>query len=265
MMKSMSTLIAVVAAGTLSASALGQATIDSSYRLVRGSSSYADEHTNSSFSDELDTVAPGHFDYFVGSDPTDPIASMSSVVEPEIIEGALYANGRSWSQGCQCAVGWVALSTMEVQFTVPDGMPYRLDYTYDSRNSDSQLVLSSLTHEVIGFTPVNFSDTGSLEGTFRQGTYTLIASTVPGDDSGGGFVVRTSSSIEFTLTIGNPPPVCGGDLNVDGIVDTADLGGLIGVFGASVFPYAYGDINGDGSVDTADLGILIANLGLCTD
>ena len=48
------------------------------------------------------------------------------------------------------------------------------------------------------------------------------------------------------------------DLNVDGVVDTADLGGLIGSFG-NTSPFA--DINGDGVVDTADLGILIGSFG----
>jgi len=49
-----------------------------------------------------------------------------------------------------------------------------------------------------------------------------------------------------------------GDLNADGIVDTADLGLLIGVFSTSSVA---GDLNGDQTVDTADLGLLIANFG----
>ena len=49
-----------------------------------------------------------------------------------------------------------------------------------------------------------------------------------------------------------------GDLNADGVVDTADLGGLIGSFGGAG---PFGDINGDGIVDTADLGTLIGNFG----
>jgi len=49
-----------------------------------------------------------------------------------------------------------------------------------------------------------------------------------------------------------------GDLNDDGVVDTADLGLLIAFFGTNN-PAA--DINGDSIVDTADLGLLIANFG----
>ncbi|MCB9838721.1 MAG: hypothetical protein H6813_05230 [Phycisphaeraceae bacterium] len=48
------------------------------------------------------------------------------------------------------------------------------------------------------------------------------------------------------------------DLNNDGVVDTADLGILIMLFGSSD-PTA--DINGDGVVDTADLGLLLAAFG----
>ncbi|MCB9847892.1 MAG: hypothetical protein H6814_05710 [Phycisphaeraceae bacterium] len=53
-----------------------------------------------------------------------------------------------------------------------------------------------------------------------------------------------------------------GDLNGDCVVDTADLGGLVGSFGSTGH---YGDINGDGIVDTADLGLLLANFGQSCD
>ena len=51
---------------------------------------------------------------------------------------------------------------------------------------------------------------------------------------------------------------CPADLNADRVIDTADLGILIGEFGTAG-PDA--DINGDGVVDTADLGILIGVFG----
>ena len=53
-------------------------------------------------------------------------------------------------------------------------------------------------------------------------------------------------------------PINPADLNEDGVVDTADLGILIGAFG---LPVEQADINGDGIVDTADLGLLIAAFG----
>ena len=60
------------------------------------------------------------------------------------------------------------------------------------------------------------------------------------------------------------PPACPADINGDGIVDTADIGGLIGSFGNTGTPGTlFGDINMDGIVDTADLGALLAGLGPC--
>jgi hypothetical protein len=52
------------------------------------------------------------------------------------------------------------------------------------------------------------------------------------------------------------------DINGDGVVDTADLGILIGAFGTAG---PSGDLNADGIVDTADLGALIGGFGLTCD
>lgn len=56
---------------------------------------------------------------------------------------------------------------------------------------------------------------------------------------------------------------CPGDLNNDDIVDGADLGLLLGAWGA-LFPPA-GDLNGDWQVDGADLGLLLGAWGSCPD
>ena len=54
------------------------------------------------------------------------------------------------------------------------------------------------------------------------------------------------------------PALGTGDLNGDGVVDTADLGILLGAFGTNT---TSADINADCIVDTADLGILLGNFG----
>jgi cytochrome c peroxidase len=59
-----------------------------------------------------------------------------------------------------------------------------------------------------------------------------------------------------TLTILGLPVFA--DLNGDGLVDTADLGIVVALFGR---PDALADLNGDGIVDTADLGIVISRFG----
>jgi hypothetical protein len=51
-----------------------------------------------------------------------------------------------------------------------------------------------------------------------------------------------------------------GDLNLDGNIDGADLGGLLGVWGVLNPPY--GDLNGDHVVAGADLGILLGRWGV---
>lgn len=80
----------------------------------------------------------------------------------------------------------------------------------------------------------------------------------PGYDTtfGNGLVQAHDAVVEaFNMT---PPGPCVADITGDGAVNTADLGGLIGLFGTSD---PFGDINGDGLVDTADLGLLIAEFG----
>lgn len=77
--------------------------------------------------------------------------------------------------------------------------------------------------------------------------------------NGGSIIEGTESflppySPEYTFQIDTG---CPADLNHDGVVDTADLGILVGNYGSSGL-CPPGDINGDGVVDTADLGILIS-------
>lgn len=52
-------------------------------------------------------------------------------------------------------------------------------------------------------------------------------------------------------------PACPGDLDGDGNTDQADLGILLGAYGAS----PDGDLDGDGDTDQADLGLLLADYG----
>ncbi|MGP1345737.1 MAG: agmatine deiminase family protein [Phycisphaerales bacterium] len=63
-------------------------------------------------------------------------------------------------------------------------------------------------------------------------------------------------AIDGTIT-----PVCEGDINGDGFVDSDDLGLLLGAFGTSVEPGTGGDITGDGLVNSDDLGVLLGAFG----
>ncbi|MCB9839067.1 MAG: hypothetical protein H6813_06985 [Phycisphaeraceae bacterium] len=68
--------------------------------------------------------------------------------------------------------------------------------------------------------------------------------TIPAPDTGSAWVFSVDS-------------LCPADLNGDGVVDTADLGILLGLFGGS----GLGDFNLDGVIDTADLGVLLGGYG----
>jgi hypothetical protein len=79
-------------------------------------------------------------------------------------------------------------------------------------------------------------------------------------DGAGGFG-NTGQIYDLDVDVTIDPVVgCVADLNGDGIVDTADLGILLGNFAG----VGVGDLNGDTVVDTADLGILLGVFGGCT-
>ena len=71
----------------------------------------------------------------------------------------------------------------------------------------------------------------------------------------------TSGAVSGTLVVDGPPPPqsCLGDLNGDNVVNGADLGQLLGNWGAS----GLGDLNNDGIVTGADLGLMLGAWGAC--
>jgi hypothetical protein len=78
----------------------------------------------------------------------------------------------------------------------------------------------------------------------------------------------TSGGVSGSLVIGGPtqpPPSCLGDLNLDGVVTGADLGLMLGAWGACPGGTAgcLGDLNLDGVVNGADLGLLLGAWGPC--
>lgn len=57
------------------------------------------------------------------------------------------------------------------------------------------------------------------------------------------------------------PAPCTGDINHDGVVNTFDLGILLGHFGVSVNPGDFGDLDGNGLVNSFDLGAFLSHFG----
>ena len=62
---------------------------------------------------------------------------------------------------------------------------------------------------------------------------------------------------------GEPCGSCIGDINEDGIVDAADLGIMLKLWGSDAQGTPRADITGDGVVSGADLGYLLYYWGLC--
>lgn len=91
------------------------------------------------------------------------------------------------------------------------------------------------------------SETPAISGNGRYIAFPSVATNLIAGDTNG-------CSDLFLRNLGHPIP---GDLNGDGVVDGADLGGLLGSWGLCAGCPA--DLNGDGVVDGADLGILLSN------
>jgi hypothetical protein len=78
----------------------------------------------------------------------------------------------------------------------------------------------------------------------------------------------TSGAVSGSLVVdgpAQPPASCLGDLNLDGVVTGADLGLMLGAWGACPggTPGCLGDLNLDGVVTGADLGLLLGAWGPC--
>ena len=62
----------------------------------------------------------------------------------------------------------------------------------------------------------------------------------------------------FVISNGGGGTSCPADLNLDGEVDSADLGAVLAAWGT---PEA--DLDGNGDTDSADLGVVLAGWGTC--
>ena len=89
-----------------------------------------------------------------------------------------------------------------------------------------------------------------------SGWGTLEITTWAYDDSGAPIVVGAL-----------PPEPCAGDLNDDGLVDSADLGLLLTAWGScgKTGPGCFADLDTNGVVNAADIGLLLVEWGSCED
>jgi hypothetical protein len=134
----------------------------------------------------------------------------------------------------------------------------------------------------------NCSDTGAeVDSRFAVLTQCGVASSVLGCDDDGctagaapytsRLEVNVTANTTYYIAVGGfdegqagpfnvniiPPsaPACPADLNQDGVINGADLGLLLGSWGAC--PGCAADLNADGIVNGADLGLLLGSWGPC--
>jgi len=134
----------------------------------------------------------------------------------------------------------------------PDNSNNEVDLRIDVYEGDGVTLVASVND-------AGFGVAESLSGVVLDaaGTYYVRVHDAAVDDGDQIYDLDIAVTVEAVAS-------CIGDINGDGVTDTADLGILIAAFGdhGAGLP---ADLNGDMAVDTADLGILISVFGGCTE
>ena len=116
----------------------------------------------------------------------------------------------------------------------------------------------------IGYAPLNGA---SLNGFgMDDGTGVFVANYFFGNYNNAGAAGEAKPArmvTELFGTVGDAGSACLGDLNLDGVVNGADLGLLLGAWGPCSSSPCTGDLNTDGVVNGADLGLLLGAWGAC--
>jgi hypothetical protein len=98
--------------------------------------------------------------------------------------------------------------------------------------------------------------------TFGQynATYTTTTGTTEYYVKPSRFLVEASGLVGPNVP---PPPACPADLNLDNVVNGADLGLMLGAWGPCPSSPCAADLNLDGVVNGADLGLMLGAWGNC--
>ena len=154
--------------------------------------------------------------------------------------------------------GTVNASYCNIQQTVAGTGNTNVDPLFvDAPNKNFRLQLTSPSIDAGNNAAVPLTITTDLAGQPRFRDIATIA------DTGAGTAPITDLGAYESAP--PPPPVCVGDINNDGTVNTADLTALLARFGQSVTPGTNGDLNNDGTVNTTDLTLLLSRFGtVCT-
>ncbi len=161
-----------------------------------------------------------------------------------------YLSGYVWSEN----VGWINLG---------DGTPVNGSGYANTTGADTGVNIMPngdlwglAWGENIGW--INFDTAGTLAASGKQARYDSAAKRLRGYAWGEnvGWINLDDSTNYVAIS-----PPCYGDLNGDGVVNTADLTLLLVQFGNGAAPGTPADINADGVVNTQDLTLLLVNFG----
>lgn len=110
-----------------------------------------------------------------------------------------------------------------------------------------------------GLRPSGGTVTGQGSGTYvRLSCADAAAQYVLAESLGATFTAQWVVSFNGDFSTCETAPECPGDLNNDGVVNGADLSGVLSGWGT-----AAGDVNGDGTTNGADLSTVLGNWGTC--
>jgi hypothetical protein len=144
------------------------------------------------------------------------------------------ANARPRSQQDQEQLAfWVANNKATFESTVTEQLTYGTTRTY-------------VTSKYMGSAPVWFTEVQGSSHVYQPGAADLVWT-------------RFFSQIVSDETVCTP---CPADISGDGSIDGADLGMLLGAWGACGSA-CEADLNDDGVVDGIDLGVLLGAWGAC--
>ncbi len=142
----------------------------------------------------------------------------------------------------------------------------RWHFTSDQGNKEEDLLVTEVTNDG-GDSWVFVDETSGTTGAWEIVNFKVSDFVEPTDQVQVRFVVAdpenssiTESGIDvFTVSriICDDTPVCTGDIDGDGSVNSVDLNALLGAFGLN----ADGDLDNDGDTDSADLNILLFAFG----
>ena len=140
---------------------------------------------------------------------------------------------------------------------ISEGASYGDDW---QMNTNYPVVRLERTSGIYYTRTFDWNNTGVQTGTL----ITTTSMTVPSNIPFGSYNLRVTANGIASLpwTFWNPNPICLSDVNIDGVVDGADLAIVLGSWGTSG-NFGGADINGDGTIDGFDLGSLLASWGVC--